>query len=72
LNLFKIILDSKNKQNYIKDILLRLRQKNTTTNEDTITAMNPIKTMTIIAILVELLLLSEVRISSGTEGHPRN
>jgi hypothetical protein len=70
--LFKIILDSKNKQNYIKDILLRLRQKNTTTNEDTITAMNPIKTMTIIAILVELLLLSEVRISSGTEGHPRN
>jgi hypothetical protein len=72
LNLFKIILDSKNKQNYIKDILLRLRQKNTTTNEDTNTAMNPIKTMTIIAILVELLLLSEVRISSGTEGHPRN
>ncbi len=72
MNLFKIILDSKNKQNYIKDILLRLRQKNTTTNEDTITAMNPIKTMTIIAILVELLLLSEVRISSGTEGHPRN
>ncbi len=72
MNLFKIILDSKNKQNYIKDILLRLRQKNTTTNEDTNTAMNPIKTMTIIAILVELLLLSEVRISSGTEGHPRN
>jgi hypothetical protein len=33
--------------------------------------MNAIKTMTIIAIFVELL-LSEVRISCGTGAHPRN